>query len=60
MKKKQDSYDLYKEKVSKLISKAKEKGLIKKYEEYSETEDMKESALIDEEVEYYNSKNKEK
>lgn len=60
MKNKVYSYDLYKEKVSKLISKAKEKGLIKKYEEFSETEEMKESALTDEEVEFYNLKKKEK
>ncbi|MBR1653856.1 MAG: type II toxin-antitoxin system PemK/MazF family toxin [Clostridia bacterium] len=51
--------DLYKEKVSKLISKAKEKGLIKKYSEYCQTEEMKQMALSEEESKYYITKNEE-
>lgn len=43
----------YKIKVKELIEKSKEKGLIKTYEEFLETEQSKEYALMEEEVEYY-------
>lgn len=50
--------NLYKNRVSKLIANAKEKGLIKKYEEFSESEEGKNLALSKEEVDYYTSKRK--
>lgn len=50
--------DNYKLKVKELIQKSKEKGLIKTYEEFLETDEAKEYALVQEEVEYYTSNNK--
>ena len=51
--------DLYKTKVKDLISKAREKGLIKQYSDYSKNEISKEMALSEEESKYYISKNEE-
>lgn len=45
----------YKTKVKKLIKKSKEKGLLKTYEEFLETEESKKYAMVQEEVEYYTS-----
>lgn len=47
-----------KSKISELISKAKKKGLIKKYSEFCKSKEGKQSKLSDEEVIYYTSKNK--
>lgn len=43
-------------KFEELIKESKEKGLIKTYEEFLETEEEKEYALTQEEVLYYTSK----
>ena len=43
----------YKTKIKELIEKSKEKGLIKTYEEFLETEESKKYAMVQEEVEYY-------
>lgn len=48
--------DNYKLKVKELIEKSREKGLIKTYEEFLETDKAKEYALTEEEVHYYTSK----
>ena len=48
--------DKYKLKVQKLIEKSREKGLIKTYEEFLETDEAKKYALAEEEVKYYISK----
>lgn len=48
--------DSYKSKVQELIKISKEKGLIKTYYEFLETEEAKEYALVEEEVKYYISK----
>lgn len=50
----------YKLKVKELIKISKEKGLIKTYEEFLETEEAKEYALAEKEVQYYISKNNQK
>ena len=52
--------DNYKNRVQELIEKSKEKGLIKTYSEFLETEEAKEYALVQEEVEYYTSKHNPK
>ena len=46
----------YKEKVEKIISKAKKNGLIKKYADFCKTEEGNENKLTNKEIEYYNSK----
>lgn len=46
----------YRLKVKELIKISKEKGLIKTYEEFLETDEAKEYALTEEEVKYYTSK----
>lgn len=43
-------------KFEELIEESKEKGLIKTYSEFLETEEAKEYALTEEEVNYYTSK----
>ena len=50
--------NLYKTKMSNLIAKAQEKGLIKKYSQFCKTEVGKKSALSKDEVNYYTSRNK--
>ena len=52
--------DNYKSRVQELIEKSKEKGLIKTYYEFLETDEAKEYALAEEEVKYYISKHNEK
>lgn len=47
--------NLYKSKVSKLIEKAQKKGLIKKYDDFCETEEGKKMALSKDETIYYTS-----
>ena len=47
--------NLYKSKVSKLIEKAKKKGLVKKYSDFCETEEGKKLALSKHETIYYTS-----
>lgn len=49
----------YKLKVQELIRKSREKGLIKTYDEFLETDEAKEYALAEEEVQYYISKHNE-
>ena len=49
---------LYKEKVSSLIAKAKERGAIKSYSQFCKTSDTKKTALSKDEISYYTSKNK--
>ncbi len=49
----------YKQKADKLIKRAKEKGLITKYEDFLKTDLSKETALSEKEAAYYISKNKE-
>ena len=48
-----------KKKVSDLMEKAKEKGVIKTYKEFCKSDVSKETTLTKEEVTYYISKNKE-
>lgn len=48
-----------KNRVKNLVTKAKEKGLIKTYDEYCKTASSKNTALSPEEVNYYTSKKKE-
>lgn len=50
--------NLYKEKVSALIAKAKEKGAIKSYSEFCKTNKGKEASLSKDEIIYYTSGNK--
>lgn len=50
--------NLYKDKVAKMIAKAKKKGLVKTYAQFCETKSSKEYALTKEEAHYYISKNK--
>ena len=50
--------NLYKEKVSNLIAKAKEKGLVKTYSQFCKTETGKKNALSKDEVNYYTSASK--
>lgn len=50
----------YKLEVDELIKKSEEKGLIKTYSEFLETEEAKTYALSEEEVNYYVSKHREK
>ena len=49
----------YKAKVTDLISKAKEKGLVKSYSQFCQTKDAKQTSLSKDEVNYYTSQNKE-
>ena len=49
---------LYKEKVSSLIAKAKERGAIKSYSQFCKTSDAKKTTLSKDEISYYTSKNK--
>ncbi len=49
--------NLYKSKVTDLIAKAKKKGLVKKYSDFSETNEGKETALTEDEIIYYTSRN---
>jgi len=46
----------YRKKASNLVKLAKEKGLIKKYADFCDTEEAKKYALSKEEVVYYTSK----
>lgn len=48
--------DSLKKKALDLVKKATEKGIVKKYDEFCETEDAKEYALSEEDVEYYTSR----
>lgn len=50
--------NLYKEKVSALIAKAKERGSIKSYSQFCKTEEAKKTSLSKDEIIYYTSKNK--
>ncbi len=50
--------NLYKEKVTSLIAKAKERGAIKSYPQFCKTSNGKKTALSEEEIIYYTSKNK--
>ena len=49
----------YRDRVKSIVSKAKEKGLTRKYSEYCKTSASKENTLSSEEVNYYTSKRKE-
>ncbi len=49
---------VYKQKAHKLVQEAKEKGLVTKYREFSKTELAKKTALTEEEIAYYISKQK--
>lgn len=49
---------LYKEKVSALIAKAKERGAIKSYSQFCESSKGKATMLSKDEIIYYTSKNK--
>ena len=46
----------YKEEAHRLVEMSKEKGIIKNYSEWCETEEAKEYALSDEEIKYYKGK----
>ena len=48
--------NLYKSRVSGLISKAKKNGLVKSYSDYCKTKEAKETSLLKDEIEYYTSK----
>ena len=48
----------YKKRVSSLIKKAKEKGLVKTYDEFCKTDKAKKIALSEDDVAYYTSKQK--
>ena len=50
--------NLYKSKVSALILKAKEKGLVKTYSQFCKTKEGKECSLSKEEIDYYTSVSK--
>lgn len=50
--------NLYKSRVSALISKAKQKGLVKSYSQFCETKEGKETALSKDEINYYTSRSK--
>lgn len=50
--------NLYKTKVTALIAKAKQKGAIKSYSQFCETEEGKKTALSEDEIIYYTSRNK--
>ena len=50
--------NLYKEKVSAIIAKTKERGAIKSYSEFCKTNKGKEAALSKDEIIYYTSENK--
>ena len=50
--------NLYKSKVTDLIKKSKEKGLIKTYSEFCKTKKGEESELSKDEIIYYTSMNK--
>lgn len=50
--------NLYKSRVSALILKAKQKGLVKSYSQFCETKEGKETALSKDEVNYYTSRSK--
>ena len=50
--------NLYKEKVTSLIARAKQKGAIKSYSQFCETNRAKENALSKDEIIYYTSKDK--
>lgn len=50
--------NLYKEKVSAIIAKAKEKGAVKSYSEFTKSKKGKENALSKDEIIYYTSKNR--
>ena len=49
----------YRERVKSTVSKAKDKGLVKKYSEFCKTSVSKKNALSSEEVNYYASKRRE-
>jgi len=51
--------DVYKEKVEEIINKAKDKGLVKTYTEFCETEDAEIFSVKEEDAVYYTSLNKE-
>lgn len=51
--------DVYKKRVKEIINKAKDKGLIKTYTEFCETEDAKSFCVTEEEAVYYTSLNEE-
>ena len=51
--------DVYKKKVEEIINKAKDKGLVKTYAEFCETEDANNFFVSEEEAVYYTSLNKE-
>ena len=46
----------YRKRVSELVQKAKQKGLIKKYSDFCNTKKAKECALSKDEIIYYTSK----
>lgn len=50
--------NLYKTKVTALIAKARQKGAIKSYSQFCETEEGKKTALSEDEIIYYTSRNK--
>lgn len=49
----------YRKKASELVKMAKQKGLIKKYDDWCNTEDAKKYAISKEDVIYYTSREKE-
>lgn len=48
--------NLYKSRVSALVMKAKEKGLVKTYSQFCKTPEGKNSSLSKKEIDYYTSK----
>lgn len=50
--------NLYKKKVTSLIARAKQRGAIKSYSQFCETNRGKETALSKDEIIYYTSKDK--
>ncbi|MCL2859174.1 MAG: hypothetical protein FWF46_01110 [Oscillospiraceae bacterium] len=47
--------NLHKNKVKKLVNKAKEKNLIKTYDDFLETDEAKKTAVAEDEIKYYTS-----
>lgn len=50
--------DSYKSRAKSIVSKAKEKGIIKSYSDFCKTEIAKKSTLSSKEINYYTSKKK--
>lgn len=50
--------NLYRARVTDLIERAKQKGLVKTYSQYCKTEDGKKTAMTKDETNYYTSRDK--